>query len=63
MNFKVKIVVMLVAIILSFLLFNLMTSSNSVDLMTVGHRAGHEIIANYLARTSPPPPPTLSVHI
>lgn len=63
MNFKVKIIVMLVAIILSFFLFNLMTSSNSVELMKVGHQAGQEIIANYLARTAPSYPPSLPLHI
>jgi|GEM_PF-1140493 hypothetical protein len=63
MNFKVKIIVMVVAVVLSFFLFNLMTSSNTVDLMTIGHRAGNEIIANYLARISPPTPLSLPVHI
>ncbi|OQX54173.1 MAG: hypothetical protein B5M54_05730 [Candidatus Aminicenantes bacterium 4484_214] len=56
MNFKVKIIIVLVAVILSFLLFNLMTSTNSVELMTVGKKAGLEIIANYLARTTAPLP-------
>ena len=56
MNFKVKIIIVLVAVILSFLLFNLMTSTNSVELMTVGKKAGFEIIANYLAQTTAPLP-------
>ena len=54
MNFKIKIIIVLAAIILSFFLFNLMTSTNSVELITLGKKAGNEIIANYLARTTPP---------
>lgn len=59
MNFKAKIIIVIVAIILSFLFFNLMTSTSSVELITIGKKAGHEIIANYLAHTPTPNVPHL----
>lgn len=50
MKFKTKIVILLAAVLLTFLGFNLIASSGAVELIKVGKQAGHEIISNYLAK-------------
>ena len=51
MNLKAKLAIFLVAILLTFLGFNLIASSGAVDLMKVGKRAGHQIIVTVLANS------------
>ncbi len=48
MKFKEKVAVFVVALLLSFLLFN-MIGSPSLSLLRLGKEAGNEIISNYLA--------------
>lgn len=48
MKFKEKVAVFVVALLLSFLLFT-MISSPSLSLLRLGKEAGSEIISNYLA--------------
>ena len=48
MKFKEKVAIFVVALLLSFLLFNAIGSS-SIDLLRIGKEAGNEIISNYLA--------------
>ncbi|MFB0566482.1 MAG: hypothetical protein ACETWK_12505 [Candidatus Aminicenantaceae bacterium] len=50
MRFKSKIVILAFAVLLTFVGFNLIASSAAVDLVTVGNKAGYEIISNYLAK-------------
>jgi hypothetical protein len=47
-KFKEKVAIFVVALLLSFLLFNTIGSS-SIDLLRIGKEAGNEIITNYLA--------------
>ena len=46
-KFKEKVAIFVVALLLSFLLFNAIGSS-SVSLLRLGKEAGNEIISNYL---------------
>jgi hypothetical protein len=48
MKFKEKLVILIVALLLSSVLFNAISSS-SIDLLRLGKEAGNEIISNYLA--------------
>jgi len=48
MKFKKKVAIFVVALMLSFLLFNAIGSS-SLPLLKLGKEAGNEIISNYLA--------------
>ncbi len=48
MKFKEKLVILIVALLLSSVLFNAIGSS-SIDLLRLGKEAGNEIISNYLA--------------
>lgn len=49
MRLREKIVIFLVAVLVSFLVFNLIASS-SVRMLKVGKEAGYEIISNYLEK-------------
>ena len=49
MNFKAKIVILLVAVLITLAGFNLIASSPALDIMKVGKKAGYHIIANVLA--------------
>lgn len=49
MNFKAKVAIALVAVLISLAGFNLIASSSAVDMMKVGKKAGYRIIANVLA--------------
>jgi len=48
MKLREKVAIFVVALLLSFLLFNAIGSS-SVPLLRLGKEAGNEIISNYLA--------------
>ncbi len=48
MNFKQKIAIFLVAVVLTLVGFNLIAAP-TVDILKVGKQAGYEIISNYLA--------------
>jgi hypothetical protein len=50
MKFKTKVAILLAAVLLTFLGFNLIASSGAVELVKVGKQAGYEIISNYLAK-------------
>jgi len=50
MRFRTKIAIFLVAVLLSFVGFNLIASSAALDIIRVGKQAGSEIIANVLAK-------------
>ncbi len=52
MRFRTKLVIFLVASLLTFLGFN-MIASTSVDILKVGKEAGYEIIANFLSKSAP----------
>jgi hypothetical protein len=49
MKLKEKVVIFVVAFLLSFLLFNAI-GSPSISLLRLGKEAGNEIISNYLAK-------------
>ncbi len=49
MRFKTKVAIFMLAVLLTFIGFNLMISSAAVDLVKVGNKAGYEIISNVLA--------------
>ncbi len=51
MNLIAKLAIFLVAVLLTFLAFNLIASSGAVDMLKVGKKAGYEIIANVLANS------------
>jgi len=55
MNFKAKVAILLVAVLISLAGFNLIASSSAVDMMKVGKKAGYKIIANVLAEAEAPP--------
>jgi len=46
MRLITKIEIFVVAIILTFFLFNMMTSPSAMELIKVGKQAGYEIISN-----------------
>jgi len=50
MRLKEKIAIFTLAVILTFVGFNLIVSSSAVDLFKVGKKAGYEIISNVLAK-------------
>ena len=50
MKLRTKITIFMIAVMLTFIGFNLMTPSAAVELMKVGKKAGYEIISNVLAR-------------
>ena len=51
MNLKAKLAIFLLAVLLTFLGFNLIAYSGAVDLLKIGKKAGYEIIANVLANS------------
>lgn len=55
MKFKTKAAIFLLAVMFTFIGFNLMTSSAAVDLIKVGNKAGYEIISNVLAQAETVP--------
>jgi len=61
MNFKTKVAIMLVAVLLTLAGFNLIISSAALELAKVGKQAGSEIIANYLARVEAATPKTPAI--
>jgi len=48
MNFKQKVAIFLVAVVLSLVGFSLIAAP-TVDILKIGKQAGYEIISNYLA--------------
>ena len=50
MRLRAKVAIFMIAVMLTFIGFNLMTSSVAVDLAKVGKEAGYEIISNVLAK-------------
>jgi hypothetical protein len=53
MRFRTKFAIFLVAVLLTFVGFNLIAFSPAVDLLKLGKEAGNEIIANVLAKEEP----------
>ncbi len=51
MRFKQRLAIFLLAVLLTFVGFNLLASPSAVELVKVGKQAGYEIIANVLAET------------
>jgi hypothetical protein len=56
MSFKAKVAILLASVLLSLIGFNLIASSQVVDILKVGKMAGNRIIANVLAKTETPAP-------
>ncbi len=48
MRLRTKIEIFLMAIVLTFFLFNMMIPPSAVELLKIGKQAGYEIIANVL---------------
>jgi hypothetical protein len=48
MNFKQKVAIFLVAVVLTLVGFNLIAAP-TVDILKIGKQAGYQIISNYLA--------------
>lgn len=61
MKFKTKVAIFTLAVLLTFIGFNLMTSSAAVDLVKVGNKAGYEIISNVLAQAETAPQHSTSI--
>ena len=53
MRIRTKLTILLVAVFLTFVGFNLIAFSPAVDLLKLGKEAGNEIIANVLAKEEP----------
>ncbi len=53
MRLRTKLAIFLVAVLLTFVGFNLIAFSPAVDLLRLGKEAGNEIIANVLAKEEP----------
>jgi hypothetical protein len=51
MRFRTKLAILAVAVLLTFIGFNMIASSPAVEIMKVGKLAGNQIIANVLAKT------------
>jgi predicted exporter len=49
MRFRTKVVILIAAVLLTLVSFNMIASS-AVDIMKIGKLAGNEIIANVLAK-------------
>jgi hypothetical protein len=58
MNFKAKVAILLVAVLVSLAGFNLIASSSAVDMMKIGKKAGYKIIANVMAEAGSPRNPS-----
>jgi hypothetical protein len=50
MKLRTKLAILLVAILLTFVGFNLIAFSPAVDLLKLGKKAGNQLIANVLAK-------------
>ena len=50
MRFKTKLAILTLAVMLTFILFNLITPSSAVDLAKAGKDAGYKIISNVHAK-------------
>ena len=55
MKIKQKIAIFLLAVLITFVGFNLLASPSAVELIKVGSQAGYEIIANVLAKAETVP--------
>ena len=53
MKFRTKFAIFLMAVLLTFVGFNLIAFSPAVDLLKLGKEAGNEIIANVLVKEEP----------
>jgi len=53
MRLRTKLTIFLMAVILTFVGFNLIAFSPAVDLLKIGKEAGNEIIANVLVKEEP----------
>ena len=53
MKLRTKFAIFLMAVLLTFVGFNLIAFSPAVDLLRLGKEAGNEIIANVLAKEEP----------
>jgi hypothetical protein len=49
MDLRAKLAILMIAILLTFVGFNLVASSSALDILKIGKKAGYEIIANTLA--------------
>lgn len=50
MRLRTKVAIFMLAVLITFVGFNLIASSSAVDLLKIGKEAGSEIIANFLAK-------------
>ena len=50
MRFRTKVAIFMMAVLLTFVGFNLIASPSAVNLLKMGKEAGYEIIANVLAK-------------
>lgn len=53
MRLRTKLSIFLMAVIFTFVGFNLIVFSPAMDLLRIGKKAGNEIIANVLAKEEP----------
>jgi hypothetical protein len=53
MRLRTKLAIFLVAVLITFVGFNLIAFSPAVDLLRLGKQAGNQIIANVLAKEEP----------
>ena len=54
MKFRTKVGIFMVALLLTFIGFNLMVTSAALDLAKVGKYAGYEIISNVMSNPDAP---------
>jgi len=50
MRLRMRVAVFMLAVLITFVGFNIIVSSTAVDLLKIGKEAGYEIIANFLAK-------------
>ena len=61
MRFRTKVVILLVAVLISLVGFNLMATSPALDLLKGGKAAGDEVIADNLANSETAPHYSISL--
>ena len=50
MRLRTKVTIFMLAVLVTFVGFNLIVTPSAVDLLKIGKEAGYEIISNFLAK-------------
>lgn len=55
MRFRTKVVILVAAVLITLVGFNLIASTGAADIIKVGKQAGYEMISNFLAKAGSQP--------